>query len=41
MFVVARVRNSEMRKEITLNTFTLHREKSEIYVLALKMAGRG
>ena len=27
MFVVARVRNSEARKEITLNTFTLYREK--------------
>ena len=27
VFVVARVRNSEVRKEITLNTFTLYREK--------------
>ena len=27
VFVVARVRNSEARKEITLNTFTLYREK--------------
>ena len=27
VFVAARVRNSEARKEITLNTFTLYREK--------------